>query len=45
MIVDAESASELPDGRIGEIWISGNNMGTGYWNKPEKTIETFQNTL
>jgi fatty acid CoA ligase FadD32 len=20
-------------------------MGTGYWNKPEKTVETFQNTL
>jgi fatty acid CoA ligase FadD32 len=44
-IVDAESASELPDGQIGEIWISGQNMGTGYWNKPEETIETFQNIL
>jgi fatty acid CoA ligase FadD32 len=45
VIVDHETASELPDGQIGEIWISGNNMGTGYWNKPEKTVETFQNTL
>ena len=44
-IVDAESASELPDGQIGEIWISGQNMGTGYWNKPEETIATFQNIL
>ncbi len=45
VIVDAESASELPDGQIGEIWISGQNMGTGYWGKPEETISTFQNIL
>jgi len=44
-IVDHETASELPDGQIGEIWISGSNMGTGYWNKPEETIATFQNIL
>ena len=45
VIVDAETATELPDGQIGEIWISGQNMGTGYWGKPEATAETFQNTL
>jgi fatty acid CoA ligase FadD32 len=45
VIVDPETASELPDGQVGEIWISGQNMGTGYWNKPEETRETFQNTL
>lgn len=45
VIVDTESATELPDGQIGEIWISGQNMGTGYWGKPEATVETFQNTL
>jgi fatty acid CoA ligase FadD32 len=45
VIVDAESASELPDGQIGEIWISGQNMGTGYWGKPEETHATFQNIL
>jgi len=45
VIVDAESATELPDGQIGEIWISGQNMGTGYWGKPEQTVSTFQNTL
>ena len=37
VIVDAETATELPDGQIGEIWISGQNMGTGYWGKPEET--------
>ncbi|WP_099024109.1 long-chain-fatty-acid--AMP ligase FadD32 [Mycolicibacterium palauense] len=44
-IVDAESASELPDGQIGEIWISGQNMGTGYWGKERETAETFHNIL
>ena len=45
VIVDAESASELPDGQIGEIWISGQNMGTGYWGKPDETTATFHNIL
>ncbi|MCV7430057.1 long-chain-fatty-acid--AMP ligase FadD32 [Mycolicibacterium bacteremicum] len=45
VIVDAESATELPDGQIGEIWISGPNMGTGYWGKPDETVATFQNLL
>jgi fatty acid CoA ligase FadD32 len=44
-IVDAETATELPDGQIGEIWISGQNMGTGYWGRPDETRETFQNIL
>src|SRR4051812_40458099 len=43
VIVDAESASELPDGQIGEVWISGQNMGTGYWGKEDETAETFHN--
>ncbi|MFZ1164327.1 AMP-binding protein, partial [Mycobacterium sp.] len=33
VIVDAETASELPDGRVGEIWLHGQNMGAGYWNR------------
>ncbi|MDZ7881843.1 MAG: long-chain-fatty-acid--AMP ligase FadD32 [Mycobacterium sp.] len=45
VIVDAESATELPDGQIGEIWISGQNMGTGYWGKDTESRETFQNIL
>ena len=44
-IVDAETATELPDGQIGEVWISGQNMGTGYWGKNEETVATFQNIL
>jgi fatty acid CoA ligase FadD32 len=45
VIVDPDTATELPDGQIGEIWIHGQNMGTGYWGKPEETVATFQNIL
>ncbi len=45
VIVDDDTATELPDGQIGEVWISGQNMGTGYWGKPEETVATFQNIL
>jgi fatty acid CoA ligase FadD32 len=44
-IIDAETATELPDGQIGEIWLHGQNMGTGYWGKPDETSDTFQNIL
>jgi fatty acid CoA ligase FadD32 len=45
VIVDPDTAEELPDGQIGEIWVHGNNLGTGYWNKEVETRETFQNIL
>jgi fatty acid CoA ligase FadD32 len=45
IIVDPETATELPDGQIGEVWLHGNNMGAGYWNRKEETHETFKNIL
>ncbi|MEO8815220.1 MAG: long-chain-fatty-acid--AMP ligase FadD32 [Mycobacterium sp.] len=45
VIVDYETAAELPDGQIGEIWLHGNNMGTGYWNREQESIDTFKNVL
>lgn len=45
VIVDPETASELPDGQIGEIWLHGNNMGIGYWGKEEETNDVFRNIL
>jgi fatty acid CoA ligase FadD32 len=45
IIVDADTATELPDGQIGEVWLHGNNMGAGYWNRKEETQETFKNIL
>jgi fatty acid CoA ligase FadD32 len=45
VIVDTDTASELPDGQIGEIWLHGQNLGMGYWNKEAETTETFKNIL
>ncbi|GAA4742841.1 long-chain-fatty-acid--AMP ligase FadD32 [Gordonia alkaliphila] len=44
-IVDGDTASEVPDGRVGEIWLHGLNIGKGYWNKDDETEETFHNLL
>ena len=45
VIVDPDTASELPDGHIGEIWLHGKNLGTGYWGKEEETNTVFRNIL
>ena len=45
VIVDTDTASELPDGQIGEIWLHGKNLGIGYWDKEDETTETFKNIL
>ena len=44
-IVDPDTGEELPDGQIGEIWVHGNNVGAGYWNRDEDTYATFKNIL
>ncbi|MEV6169241.1 fatty acyl-AMP ligase [Streptomyces sp. NPDC051954] len=43
-IVDPATLSGLPEGRIGEIWVTGPSVGAGYWNNPELTEETFAGT-
>ncbi|MGV0634831.1 fatty acyl-AMP ligase [Mycolicibacillus trivialis] len=45
VIVDTDSDTELPDGRVGEIWLHGDNLGRGYWRRPEETALTFENKL
>ena len=40
-IVDAETRLEAPAGTVGEIWVHGDNVCAGYWNKPEETEQTF----
>ncbi|MGW4768773.1 long-chain-fatty-acid--AMP ligase FadD32 [Nocardia sp. NPDC004278] len=50
-IVDPETVDsdggghELADGRVGEIWLHGNNMGIGYWGRPDETAATFHNKV
>lgn len=39
VIVDGDA--ELPDGRIGEIWLHGDNVTAGYWGRPDETERAF----
>ena len=41
VIVNPDTGAELPDGEVGEIWLQGNNIGRGYWGRPEETRLTF----
>ncbi|MDT5198321.1 MAG: fatty-acyl-CoA synthase, partial [Mycobacterium sp.] len=41
VIAEPETGAELPDGRVGEIWLHGNNIGRGYWERPDETRRTF----
>ncbi|OBH03267.1 acyl-CoA synthetase [Mycobacterium sp. E2699] len=40
-IVDPDTGRECPDGKVGEIWVHGENVAAGYWQKPEETERTF----
>ena len=41
LIVDPDTRQELPQDRIGEIWVSSPSVAKGYWNRKELTEETF----
>lgn len=40
-IVDPDTCTERPDGVTGEIWVYGDNVAGGYWQKPDQTQQTF----
>jgi fatty-acyl-CoA synthase len=44
VIVDAEG-NEVPDGHVGEILLHGNNIGRGYWRRPDETEQIFHAPL
>ncbi|MEB3370990.1 fatty acyl-AMP ligase [Saccharopolyspora mangrovi] len=41
-IVDPETRHPCSADEIGEIWISGNHVATGYWERPELTEQTLR---
>ncbi len=41
-IVNPESLTRCEKGQVGEIWVSGGSIASGYWNLPETTQEIFQ---
>lgn len=40
-IVDTEKMTECPAGTVGEIWVYGENVASGYWRRPQETESTF----
>jgi acyl-CoA synthetase (AMP-forming)/AMP-acid ligase II len=44
-IVDPDSRLEAPAGTVGEIWVHGDNVCAGYWNKPDETEGTFRGVI
>lgn len=44
-IVDPETSAPCPAGTVGEIWVNGENVAGGYWQKPEETRRTFGGIL
>ncbi|WP_101951767.1 fatty acyl-AMP ligase [Mycobacterium sp. 3519A] len=45
VIVDPCAGAELPEGRVGEIWLQGDNVCRGYWGRPEESRRTFEAKL
>ncbi|MFE6159105.1 fatty acyl-AMP ligase [Streptomyces sp. NPDC056486] len=41
LIVDPESRAVLPEGTVGEIWLSGESVARGYWKRDEVNREIF----
>jgi long-chain fatty acid adenylase/transferase FadD26 len=44
-IVDPETRTENPAGKVGEIWVHGDNVAGGYWRNPELSEKTFGGQL
>ncbi|MFN6566003.1 aminotransferase class I/II-fold pyridoxal phosphate-dependent enzyme [Dendronalium sp. ChiSLP03b] len=40
-IVDPVSLTECETGQVGEIWVAGESVAQGYWNRAEETQKTF----
>ena len=45
LVVDPDNRVPLPEGQIGEIWVTGTSKCAGYWRKAEATAATFHATL
>jgi fatty acid CoA ligase FadD28 len=40
-VVDPEASIECPAATTGEIWVHGDNVASGYWQRPQDTKQTF----
>jgi fatty-acyl-CoA synthase len=42
LIVDHDGR-EVPAGQVGELWVRGPSVTSGYWNQPDATAKVFSN--
>ena len=40
-VVDPQTRQICSENVVGEVWISGPSVSSGYWNKPDESAETF----
>lgn len=40
-IVEPSSLERLPEGRVGEIWVSGSSVASGYWRREAESESIF----
>ncbi|MFJ1584977.1 fatty acyl-AMP ligase [Streptomyces sp. NPDC088197] len=40
-IVDPDERCEQPEGGVGEIWVKGASVSSGYWKRPDTNAEIF----
>lgn len=45
VIVEPSSLMECANGMVGEVWVFGEGVAQGYWNRPELTEEIFRARL
>jgi acyl-CoA synthetase (AMP-forming)/AMP-acid ligase II len=45
VIVNSDVGEPVDDGEVGEIWVSGPNVGRGYWRRPLETADGFDGRL
>ncbi|MEU0954166.1 fatty acyl-AMP ligase [Streptomyces niveus] len=41
-VVDPETLVEKPAGHVGEIWLKGDSVASGYWKRPATNKEIFE---
>lgn len=42
LVVDPERSTPVPEGAVGEFWVSGPSVGLGYWKHDEDSRTTFE---